>query len=155
MAVKASSRIAFRVSGTPVTKGSLRQWHMWRADGRCITGISEQQGERLKAWRGAVAMGAAAAMRDAPPFAGPVAVGLAFWFPLPTRATPATHAGMPYAVVRGRNDLDKLTRAILDACTDAAVWGDDSQVAELTAVKRYVQLPGDSPGVFVTVEVLR
>lgn len=34
-------------------------------------------------------------------------------------------------------DLDKLVRAVLDACTDAGVWPDDSRVVHLQATKRY------------------
>ena len=34
-------------------------------------------------------------------------------------------------------DLDKLTRALLDALTDAGIWRDDSQAVELHAEKIY------------------
>jgi Holliday junction resolvase RusA-like endonuclease len=40
-------------------------------------------------------------------------------------------------------DLDKLTRCVLDACTDAGLWRDDSQVIYLVTAKRYTNsVPG-------------
>jgi Holliday junction resolvase RusA-like endonuclease len=153
--------VAFIVTGLPQTKGSLRQWHRWAADGKCVVGLSEQGGARLKEWRALIATQAARAMRQAPPFTGPLRVELAFWFPLPRKTTPATHGGMAHVWGNKRHDIDKLARACLDALGDASVYGDDSQVAELVASKRYVQLPkryvqlpGDAPGVFITVEPL-
>lgn len=49
-------------------------------------------------------------------------------------------------------DLDKLARSIGDSLTDAGVWGDDSQVVELFAVKRYTA-PGDVAGATIRIEV--
>jgi Holliday junction resolvase RusA-like endonuclease len=66
------------------------------------------------------------------PLEGPLRVTLAF--------TVTTSAIRP-------PDLDKLTRAILDALT-AVVWLDDRQVVSLTATKTQ----GPLPGVVVTVE---
>ena len=150
----ASPAVAFHVTGVPQTKGSLRQWHAFRADGKCVLGLSEQSGAALKEWRALIATQASRAMRQEPPFRGPLKVTLAFWFGLPRNATPATHGYMAHVWGNKRRDLDKLCRACLDALTDASIWGDDSQVAELVASKRYVQLPGDSPGVFITVKAL-
>lgn len=42
-----------------------------------------------------------------------------------------------------RPDLDKLTRAVFDALTDAHIWHDDAQVVGLVATKRYA--PPDKP----------
>ena len=44
-----------------------------------------------------------------------------------------------------RPDADKLARSLLDAISDAGVWRDDAQVAELHVRKVY----GDRPGVRV------
>ncbi|TPL94791.1 RusA family crossover junction endodeoxyribonuclease [Mesorhizobium sp. B2-3-10] len=36
-----------------------------------------------------------------------------------------------------RGDVDNLAKAVLDAMTQAGVWGDDTQVVTLTCSKRY------------------
>lgn len=52
---------------------------------------------------------------------------------------------------RRRRDLDNILKAVLDALVHAGVLQDDSQVAELHAVRREVRRPG---GVLVRVEEL-
>ena len=46
-------------------------------------------------------------------------------------------------------DVDKLARALLDSCKD--VWGDDAQVVELIAYKRWAS---GEPGVQVSITKL-
>ena len=142
--------ITFFVAGLPQTKGSLRQWHRWRADGNCLLGISEQGGPRLGEWRALVATAAKRAMRQAPPLAGPISLELTFIFPRPKKQTPENVA-CPYVWGNRRWDLDKLQRAIFDAMTDAAVWNDDSQVAHVLARKLYQVA---HPGCDISVEAL-
>lgn len=52
---------------------------------------------------------------------------------------------------RRRRDLDNILKAVLDALVHAGVLQDDSQVAELHAVRREARRPG---GVLVRVEEL-
>ena len=55
-------------------------------------------------------------------------------------------------------DIDKLTRLLLDAFTDAGVWTDDSRVIAINAVKTYPDAPVpdslDSPGATITINTL-
>jgi len=85
---------------------------------------------RLTQWRHAIGWTARATMRTQP-LTGPLTVVLRF-----TLATPATRPP----------DLDKLMRAVLDACT-GVVWVDDRQVVACDARKAQ----GAVPGVTVTV----
>jgi len=39
-------------------------------------------------------------------------------------------------------DLDKLTRAVMDALTQAGAWTDDTRVTRIEAQKRYETTPG-------------
>ena len=55
----------------------------------------------------------------------------------------------PYYVVSRKGDIDKLSRALLDALTGVA-YDDDDQVVNLTAKKRYCA-EGEDPGVLCTV----
>ena len=96
----------------------------------------------LKPWRDTVTAAAIGALDGADPIEGPVSVGIAVAI-----ARPAGHYGSGRNAQRlkpsaptsptGRNtgDVDKLARAILDACTVARVWLDDSQVDELRVTK--------------------
>jgi crossover junction endodeoxyribonuclease RusA len=135
--------------GSPKPKGSLR--HV--GHGRMI-----EQLEGSKPWREAVKWAAleAIAARDGRwfPYAGPVSVDVTITVPKPASA-PKTRRTWP--VTRSSGDADKHLRNVLDALTDAAVFGDDSQVVEATVRKTY---PGEhslaltSPGarIFVTPE---
>lgn len=60
-----------------------------------------------------------------PRLAGPLAVTLSVWLP-----------------DRRRRDLDNLIKPVLDACTAAGVWLDDSQVRALSVADVGRRVPG-------------
>jgi crossover junction endodeoxyribonuclease RusA len=126
--------IRFVVPGIPVQQGSKR--HVGN-------GIMVEAAANLKPWREAIIYAAREHSKELRYPTGPVNACLYFYFP-----RPKSHFGT------GRNahvlkdgateykatkpDLDKLVRAVLDAITQSGVvWRDDSQVAGLTALKRY------------------
>ncbi len=125
--------IRFQVHGLPIPQGSTR---VWMVNGKPIT-TSSAKG--LGAWRRVVAD---VAQRYAPdkPWGGPVLIDLHFGLPKP-KSAPKRRRVWPDK----RPDLDKLTRAVLDALT-YVVFGDDSQVVEIHATKDY-----GAPGVVVEV----
>jgi crossover junction endodeoxyribonuclease RusA len=90
--------------------------------------IYEQRSAALRDWREAVAWCARAEMRRRVPSSGPVSVHLSFRLPAPRRAVRPLPTTRP--------DLDKLTRAVLDALTGICFF-DDSQVTSLWAQKVY------------------
>jgi len=59
----------------------------------------------------------------------PIKVDITCCFEKPATAIRKFHTIPP--------DADKLARFVLDACTDAGIWLDDSQVIELTIRKTY------------------
>jgi Holliday junction resolvase RusA-like endonuclease len=118
----------------------------------CHFGMREVTGARLDEWRALIATAAARAMKQEMPFTGPVQVQLTFYFPRPKSHTVAQRE-QPYVTTRERYDVDKLSRAVLDALTTSACYGDDSQVAHLEATKYYA-MPNEKPGVAITVEAL-
>lgn len=99
--------------------------------------IYEQVSGNLLDWRREVSLHARLAMRSSPPVEGPVRVLLEFAMAAPKRGA------RPWPTTRP--DIDKLTRAVLDALTGIA-YVDDSQVIALAATKVY----GD-PGCLIEV----
>ncbi len=125
--------ISFEVHGLPIPQGSTR---VWMVNGKPIT-TSSAKG--LGAWRRLVA-DVAQGYAPKEPWDGPVGIQLHFGLPKP-KSAPKTRRVWPDK----RPDLDKLTRAVLDALT-YVVFGDDSQVIDIQASKDY-----GAPGVVVEV----
>lgn len=129
------------VAGKPGAKGRVR---FVRATGRAFTP------ERTVAYEGRVAAAAQVAMNGRPPVVGPVAVRLDVRLPIPISwaAKKAFAAEMGRLRPIGKPDIDNYVK-ILDAC-NLIVWGDDSQVVEVSAFKRY----SVTPGMTITVDLL-
>lgn len=126
------------VAGVPCQQGSMIA--------RVVRGrayVVPDNDATLKSWRKAVVTAAVAratldhwATAD-----GPLAVTVEFFLPRPAAAAKRLRPHM-------RPDLDKLVRAVFDACTDAKVWADDSRVVTLTARKFYAER---TPGARITI----
>ncbi len=102
--------------------------------------VTESAGAPLKSWRANVSAKAAEEFTDGP-YSGAVMVSLVFHL-----RRPKGHYGTgrnalklkPSAKKRHTQtpDIDKLTRAVLDALTDSAII-DDSQVFDLQVLKKW------------------
>ncbi len=136
-AIRTDSLISFHVKGLPVPQGSTRAWVL---HGKPVI-TSSAKG--LGTWRRLVAD---VAQNYAPPepWEGPVGIELHFGLPKP-KSAPKRKRVWPDK----RPDLDKLTRAVLDALT-YVVFADDSQVVEIHASKDY-----GAPGVVVEIHRIR
>lgn len=141
--------VDFWVPGTPQPKGSLR--HV--GHGRLV-----ESAKGLADWRRAIADAAWTYRLQQEPCTGAVAVTLDFYLPRPashyrggdrSRELRATAPKRPAK----RPDIDKLTRAVLDAVTDAGLWRDDAQVTWVRASKDYAD--DRIPGVRVQIEEAR
>ncbi|HST80936.1 MAG TPA: RusA family crossover junction endodeoxyribonuclease [Kineosporiaceae bacterium] len=116
--------------------------------------MTDSDKEPLKAFREAVRGSAINAKPEGfEPFTGPLTVVLAFALHKPKYAE---RGPRQWPIKKTAGDIDKLTRSVLDALTDAAVFGDDGQVVRLIVDKDY---PGTaesgmqtSPGVRVLVQ---
>jgi crossover junction endodeoxyribonuclease RusA len=126
------SQISFTVYAVPQPQGSIRAFAVKGQNRAVLTSTNK----KLKPFRGEVCQTARWAMNDAQleePFAGkhvPVSVVLEFSFPRP----PSVPKRRKHMVVKP--DIDKLERAVLDACK-GVLWFDDGQVVEVTKRKRY------------------
>lgn len=150
------SGLTFTVHGLPAAQGSKR--YLGVKGGK---GITVESSKRVAPWRADVRDAALTALDDArlADYAGAVdlwdaalSVNITFNMPRPKshyRTGRNAHLLRDGAPTRpaGRPDVDKLTRAILDALS-GIVWRDDSQVVDITASKLY----GD-PGAVITVQV--
>lgn len=133
------------VDGLPSPQGSKKGFINPKT-GRVI--ITESAGKRLKDWRKAVWRES----RKMPHHEGAVTVGLGFYMRRP-RADFSSDGGVkasaPELHVK-QPDIDKLTRSVLDALTDAKVILDDRYVVELHANKWWAD--DDQTGVRIIVE---
>ncbi len=129
--------IEFEVPGEPQPQGSHQAY---TRNGRAWV---TSDNPRLRPWRNAVCWHAREALGERPPLTGPVRVELWFSFARPRGhfgrrgllpSAPAGHAVRP--------DCDKLARGAIDALTEAGLWRDDAQVAELVATKAYAERSG-------------
>ena len=126
--VRKESSIEFHVRGLPASQGSTRAYVV---HGKPIITTSSKG---LATWRRLVA-DVAQAYAPTEPWDGPVGIELHFGIPKP-KSAPKRRRVWPDK----RPDLDKLTRAVLDALT-YVIFGDDSQVVDLRASKDY-RVPG-------------
>lgn len=147
--------LTFTVVAVPKPQGSKRGFVVAGKDGgkaRAIV-VDSDKGP-LKSFRESVRATAVDAQPEGfTPFVGPLTVILAFALRKPKNAERGPRR---WPIGRTAGDVDKLTRAVLDALTDAAVFGDDGQVVRLVVEKDY---PGTresamqtSPGVRVLIE---
>lgn len=121
--------LIIRPEGMPIPKGSMR--HI--GNGRMVDQTKTKpwmNRVRSAALREAAAQGVTA-MIDVP-----VSVFIQFYFP-----RPATAKNRLYPHKRSVGDIDKLSRAVLDALqptrTERGILTDDSLVVDLSAYKRY------------------
>lgn len=148
------TRLEFTVIAIPKPQGSKRAFVVkGKNDEKARAIVVDSDKDPLKSFREAVR--ATAVEQGTEMLTGPVRVVLAFALPKPKAAERGPRR---YPIGRNAGDVDKLTRAVFDALTDAHVWADDSQVCQAKVSKDY---PGeflsayqDAPGVFVIVEPL-
>lgn len=127
--------LSIEVFGDPVPQGSKRAV-VHRSTGKAV--MFEGNSARLRTWRSEI-VSALRAIFDGDPFPGPVKVSIFFFLRRPLRPR--------YPLPTVRPDVDKLTRAVLDAIEAAGVIRNDAQVVTLSARKRY----GDPPRVQVMI----
>lgn len=125
--------VKFTVAGIPRQQGSKKAYVV---KGRAV--IVDDNKAPLKEWRSMVA-GSARIARKGTTLEGPVKVAAAFVMPRGKSVTREWPSTVP--------DLDKLTRALLDALTIGGIYGDDRQVVHLDVIETY----GDPAGVVVVV----
>jgi crossover junction endodeoxyribonuclease RusA len=138
---------SFTVYGTAAPQGSKR--HVGN-------GVMLESSDRVRPWRQDVRF---AALEKRPPdwdMTTPTRLDLVFWFP-----RPASHYGTkngisylkataPVEPTSARlGDIDKLSRAVLDALTGVA-YLDDRQVIRLEARKSYLKGQDTAPCTFIS-----
>jgi len=126
-----------RIYGDPAPQGSKRVFN-----GRIV----EASGNKLKIWRKAIAAACQNKVTEEHSLLlGPVRVEVEFYLPRPVSVTIKKRA-LPIVPP----DLDKLLRGLLDGIGQSEViWGDDSQVVQIDAVKLYAD--ETEPGATVTI----
>lgn len=136
MTAQHEGRIGIRVYGIPIPQGSkVANFH--------APGVRDSNDKKLRPWRKTVRAQAEDVTRYHDPLTGPVRVWVRFTFTRPPshyrtgRNAHLLRDASPTYPGRVHGDIDKLTRAIFDALTDAGVWKDDTQVVDVRARKVY------------------
>jgi crossover junction endodeoxyribonuclease RusA len=123
------TRIEFFVPGIPRPQGSKRSL------GR---GVMVESSKYVADWRQDVKQAAWTYRLQMEPLTVPLSVRLDFNLPRPKYHYGSDGAVKPrYDLARpsSKPDVDKLTRAVLDAITSSGLWRDDSLVVDLRASK--------------------
>jgi Holliday junction resolvase RusA-like endonuclease len=148
-----SNLISFFVPGVAKTAGSKRAFLVRRkSDGKMVTVITDDNASS-RDWKADVKQFAADAAAGHPLMDGPIFLRLTFYL---TR--PQGHRGKTGRILDSapkyptvKPDVDKLSRAILDALTQI-IWNDDAQVVTKLAMKRYVDKPMQTAGVLIEIQ---
>ena len=147
MTLLPTQRIEFRVYGVPAPGGSKKAFYIKKLGRAIVTDACK----RNKPWRADVAAAAMEAYQG-PLLTGPINLTVEFIMPRPKyhyrtgRGAGEMKPDAPCKHIK-RPDVDKLSRAVMDALTKV-VWLDDSQVCDKTVSKRY----GERPGARVVIE---
>lgn len=127
--------------GLPVTQGSHSAF-VNKATGRAriVEGGSTAARQRHRSWREAVRAEAQDAVEGDGryPLTGAVVMRISFGLPKPQSAPKRKRT---WPTKKRSGDIDKLERAVLDAC-DGVLYCDDAQVVELHARKDWATQPG-------------
>ena len=148
-----------RIKGKPIPQGSKQVWYD-KASGQVR--MREDAGVEHASWRREITAGVIESLVDPDtfPLRGPVGVRLVFYL---TRGVGMYGTGRNGQTLKASSpahpikppDVDKLARAVLDACTDARLWVDDAQVVALSVRKEFIDRFGPNPpGVLITVGAL-
>lgn len=69
-----------------------------------------------------------------------VVVSIACYFARPARLRRVKDRNSPGSPYVGKPDADNIAKLVLDACTKAGAWRDDTQVSRLTVDREYLAL---------------
>ena len=137
-----SDAITFNVDGMePATQGSKRSMP---------NGVMLETNKRLRPWRSHISD--AAISTKHPLTRSPVSISITFRFLRPQshfNKSGLTSKAPSHLTSKQKGDIDKLSRAVLDALTGTLLY-DDSQVVQLSAHKRYTT-PDERPGALITI----
>lgn len=129
------------VHGEPVAQGRprFRQFKGKGPDAKSF--VSTYDPSTSRGWKAEIAKAA----KNVTPFIPgiPLSMKLVFYLPKPKSVKRL------YPIVKP--DLDNFIKAVMDALKD--IWGDDCQVIQISAGKRYAGIGGiwNGPGVFIAV----
>jgi Holliday junction resolvase RusA-like endonuclease len=143
------AEVVITVTGTPVPQGSKRGFVVGN---RAV--IVDDNKPVLRTWRGDVKK--AAEETGSSMLLQPVGVEIQFSLARPRshyrtgKSTGHLLTGTAPAHPKGKPDVDKLARAVLDGLKAAGMYADDAQVIDLHAIKSYARR-GQAPGAVITI----
>lgn len=118
-----------------VIPGKPCAWQRARSNGKVRFDSPEQA--RNKA---TISQIAAAAMKEKPPFEGPIEVVVGAFWPYPKAMSEKRRSVYGSQFFTGRPDADNVMKLLGDAL-NSIVWRDDAQIVTLQVSKRYNVIP--------------
>lgn len=133
--------IRFLVQGEPKPQPRPRAFARKMASGHFAARVFDAG--TAEAWKSQVAA-ASQPFLPPSPYTGALCVTLVFDLPRPKGhyTTKGALTSSAPAHPTGRNDVDNLAKAVLDALTQIGLWQDDGQVVQLSVAKQYAQRGG-------------
>lgn len=147
-----------RVYGEPIQKGSMRCTGGKFKGGRARHQLVDMKEKELAVWMPKITAAAEAAKeRLGGTLSGPVTISATITVERPKSVALTAR---PWPITRSAGDVDKHTRAVLDALTTAALITDDSQVVHIDVWQCYPDTPGcpdrlERPGATIRIEELQ
>ena len=114
-----------------------------------VTRYGAYNSKRVRSWMDIVRDTAFAQRAPAAPKGTPVSLMLDVWLPWPKKTPKKVIAADPYLLHIKKPDADNLLKPVVDALTEAGLWEDDNQIAQMFVEKRYC--PRGEEGIEVVV----
>ena len=93
--------------------------------------------KRVRSWMDVVRDTASTERPPKAPEGTPVALMLDVWLPWPKRTAKKVITADPYALHTKKPDSDNLLKPVVDGLTEAGLWEDDNQIAQMYVEKKY------------------
>ena len=93
--------------------------------------------KRVRSWMDLVRDTASTERPPKAPEGTPVALMLDVWLPWPKRTAKKVITADPYALHTKKPDSDNLLKPVVDGLTEAGLWEDDNQIAQMYVEKKY------------------
>ena len=102
-----------------------------------VTRHGAYNNKRVRSWMDVVRDTTLTQRPPKAPEGTPVALMLDVWLPWPKRTAKKVITADPYALHTKKPDSDNLLKPVVDGLTEAGLWEDDNQIAQMYVEKKW------------------